>query len=417
MHPFRFLTDFLKFLKMHKKRVLIYSDCDFFAGCENIVNILLKSKKLNNKYDLNFFYRFSSEYYYGLKKRGLLELSQISGTFNISNKHTPKNLFIRILKRLLILFTGPLFFIYNSIVLLVMLLRIKPDIILINNGGFPGSLNCLILSKLSGFYTNAKKKIMIINNQIDKNNYIYKIFPYFLKDSLKSLDYIVSGSEHTLSDYHFKGSSFRYKLKAIPNGISTDRFAISDISNRRKKIYQESSILCFGIVGIFEKRKGHAVLIDAAKKILDFDKNLKFKLFIEGKTDVNLKNMSISYGLNDFIDFIDAGDNISSFYSKTDILVVPSLSNEDMPNVITEAMSFGIPTIGSNIAGIPRQISSGYNGYLCKPGDTENLSKIMIKFIHNPEALNSMSLNCVESYNKDFTPNVCSDEYEKIFEQ
>lgn len=401
---------------MHKKKLLIYSDCDFFAGCENIVDILLSSKDLDRKYNINFFYRHSYEYHNGLKKRGLLNKSKIAGTFNIVKNNSSKNLFTRIINRFLILTTGPIFFIYNSVVLLVMLKRTKPDVILINNGGFPGSLNCLILSKLSGFFVNVKKKIMIINNQIDKNNYIYKIFPYFLKDSLKSLDYIVSGSEHTLTDYRFKNPSFKFKLKAIPNGISTGRFAISDISKRRKKIYKKNNILRFSIVGIFEERKGHKVLIDAAKKILEFDKEIKFNLVIEGKDDNYLRNMTVSYGIENYINFVDAGDNISSFYSKTDVLVVPSLSNEDMPNVITEAMSFGIPTIGSNIAGIPNQVSTGHNGYLCNPGDSENISKIMIKFIHNPEMLNSMSLNCVETYNKKFTPDACSIEYQKIFE-
>ena len=51
------------------KKILIYTDCEYFAGCENIIPVLLKHKKLNLYYNFCLTYRYSKRYYYGLKKK------------------------------------------------------------------------------------------------------------------------------------------------------------------------------------------------------------------------------------------------------------------------------------------------------------------------------------------------------------
>ena len=55
---------------MYNKEVLVYfSDCPFFAGCENMIPNFLNSKEINNTYDVYFFYRKSDPYSTELNNR------------------------------------------------------------------------------------------------------------------------------------------------------------------------------------------------------------------------------------------------------------------------------------------------------------------------------------------------------------
>ncbi|WP_204140062.1 glycosyltransferase family 4 protein [Halomicronema sp. CCY15110] len=72
------------------------------------------------------------------------------------------------------------------------------------------------------------------------------------------------------------------------------------------------------------------------------------------------------------------------FYQIADIEVLPSVSwetldygdhtitvggNEGFPTTHLEAMAFGLPIVGTDIAGVREQITNGENGYLVPPGD------------------------------------------------
>lgn len=55
------------------------------------------------------------------------------------------------------------------------------------------------------------------------------------------------------------------------------------------------------------------------------------------------------------------------FYPQVDVVVVPSLWNDNLPGVVFEALAFGKPVIGSRRGGIPEMIHHGENGLLFEP--------------------------------------------------
>jgi glycosyltransferase involved in cell wall biosynthesis len=76
-------------------------------------------------------------------------------------------------------------------------------------------------------------------------------------------------------------------------------------------------------------------------------------------------------------------------YDACDMLVLPSI-NEGFGLVLSEAMCFSKPLIGSNVGGIPEQILDGVNGYLFRPRDHEELSQYIISLIDHPEVARQM---------------------------
>lgn len=70
-----------------------------------------------------------------------------------------------------------------------------------------------------------------------------------------------------------------------------------------------------------------------------------------------------------------SNDEIYRIYSAADVLVVPSTWQEGLGRVILEAMTCGVPVIGSNRGGIPEVVNEA-TGILIEPVETELLQAI-----------------------------------------
>jgi glycosyltransferase involved in cell wall biosynthesis len=401
-------------------KVLLYSDNDFFAGCENMIAVLMNDAHFRDKYNTVLYYRKSALYEEGLADR-LDSLTSCKGLPLIALRRSKlplairHNIFARVTLRLISIFLMPVTFILNAIMLATHFLSSGKDIIIINNGGYPGAQGCLqaaLVSRLLGF----RKIIMIVNNAAQPPKGFFKILSQ-LYDIMVfwSVNKIITGSEITgLALRHTRGLQSSKSL-VIPNGINSARFESGHVAGRRTKVFNSGCLINFSIIGLHESRKGHLVLLKALKDIMSRRPDLydRIRVSIEGYGD-------LTKGLVAFVDennlsgsvvFQTHVENISKFYMDTDVLVHPSLFSEDLPNVISEAMAFGIPTLGSKIAGIPSQISDGVNGFLIKPGDHMVLSQRMETLIDNSEMLNSMSKECVAKFDMAFSSDVAVGRY------
>jgi glycosyltransferase involved in cell wall biosynthesis len=69
-------------------------------------------------------------------------------------------------------------------------------------------------------------------------------------------------------------------------------------------------------------------------------------------------------------------------YRGSDIFALPS-ENETFGQVFVEAMSCGLPVIGTKVGGIPEIISDSYNGYLIPPNDPSILAQRIEKLLND----------------------------------
>jgi len=67
----------------------------------------------------------------------------------------------------------------------------------------------------------------------------------------------------------------------------------------------------------------------------------------------------------------------TEFYQRSSIVFVPSIWPENLPYVILEAMSYGIPVLASNVGGIPEIVAAGETGLLFEPGDSEQFANAL----------------------------------------
>jgi glycosyltransferase involved in cell wall biosynthesis len=85
-------------------------------------------------------------------------------------------------------------------------------------------------------------------------------------------------------------------------------------------------------------------------------------------------------------------EELTRFYRKARMLVVPSLWFETLPLVIGEAMSEGIPVIASRIGGLPEIVEDGVTGLLFEPGNAKDLASKISRLWGDPALCRSMGL-------------------------
>jgi glycosyltransferase involved in cell wall biosynthesis len=401
-------------------KVILYSDCGFFAGCENMMTVLMNSDDFRNKYSPTFYYRKSRSYEHGLNKRiDYPTLAKPSGVRIIERGQIPKvirdNLTARACWRFFAILASPVCQLLNLVTLFRLLSNSTRETIIINNGGYPGAHSCLqaaVISKLLGF----ERVIMIINNSPRPRRWkLFRFLDYFNRCILASLDVIVTGSDETGLAIKEFGCLDSAKFMTIPNGIEEKHYSDADILLRRSKIFIPKQILKISIVGLHEERKGHFILLESIYKLsarrADLAKYLKVSIEGDGNLTPSLKRYVKETNISHIVRFVGHATNMSAFYADTDILVLPSLHSEDLPNVISEAMLFGVPTIGSKIAGIPSQIEEEFNGFLIESGDSDQLALKIEEFLENTSLLTRMSANCVDRFYEKFHSDVAISQY------
>jgi GT2 family glycosyltransferase/glycosyltransferase involved in cell wall biosynthesis len=73
-----------------------------------------------------------------------------------------------------------------------------------------------------------------------------------------------------------------------------------------------------------------------------------------------------------------------------DVLVVPSIWEENSPLVIREAFLMGVPVVASRIGGIPEIVDEGRNGLLFEAGDAAALRQALSRLIEEPGLLDRL---------------------------
>ncbi|KLV03971.1 hypothetical protein ABT56_17240 [Photobacterium aquae] len=162
------------------------------------------------------------------------------------------------------------------------------------------------------------------------------------KTLLKSNNVIYVTSNYLQSHYPTNG---RYI------GVSDAR--VNELKDIKKLSHGKR--IRIGVIGNPSLRiKGIKTLFDAFS-LLDND---KYELsIVGGGLDSPLEEEMRKYKNIEQLGFISDRDKLNNWFSCIDIYVQPSLT-EGLPRSILEAMSFGIPVIGTYVGGIPEIVDS-----------------------------------------------------------
>lgn len=411
---------------MCKPRVLIFSDCYIFGGSEKLISYLLKNASLNENFNLLFSYRKHDDYIKGLKNECLLDRDKNFPLFLFSNRSLFHKIDCFILNKYFRYFLKSPFFlldilkiytVLNILIFVRLLITIKPEIIHINNGGYPGAETCSNLF-LANFLITRAKTIYQINNLTDhSSNVIHKIFDNFLNDNASCF---ITASFKAKNELVSRRGFNPEKCYVVNNCVPLAKFFF-DKKEIRSQLNIPSNGFLVVSVAFLTKRKGQIYLIEAINTLLRENIVQRDRFFCaligNGEDYELLSNRINELGLLKNIFLLGYKNNSDDYINASDLFILPSISNEDMPLVILSALGYGKPIISTDFAGISQVINSGHNGLLVDiqlDSLTMNLVSAIKTLYYDIELRTKLGQNAKDTYSE-YSPIVYGENLKNIY--
>lgn len=136
--------------------------------------------------------------------------------------------------------------------------------------------------------------------------------------------------------------------------------------------------------GRLTKQKDHASLITALHQLADADIDFTATIAGDGPLLQTLKTLAASLGAR--IRFAGALERaaLETEYRDADVFVLSSRW-EGCPNVILEAMAYGLPVVATNVGGVPELVKDGETGILVPAENPAALADALRQIIIDPK--------------------------------
>jgi len=155
----------------------------------------------------------------------------------------------------------------------------------------------------------------------------------------------------TINDEMQSYFSYKNNQQLIPLGIDTDYYSPDLFPEKGGEDKVFHIITVANLVPV----KGLEVLIKAINTLKDETIQLTVLGDYESEYGAYLQSLCKTFGIDKQVIFIGKKPDVRPYLAAADLYVIPTLDKgrkEGMPMALIEAMSMGIPVLGSNISGI-----------------------------------------------------------------
>jgi glycosyltransferase involved in cell wall biosynthesis len=175
---------------------------------------------------------------------------------------------------------------------------------------------------------------------------------------------------------HVRALAPAAKLESVPNVVDTDVF-VSDGAERRNappRLVTVASLI---------ERKGHRHLIAALAGLRQAGRSLPLDVIGDGPLRPELEALARSLRVDDLVTFHGAKEkaDVAAALRRADVFVLASLW-ENLPCVMLEAMSTGLPIVATRVGGVPEVVDPG-QGILVVPGSADALADGLGEIVSN----------------------------------
>jgi len=194
------------------------------------------------------------------------------------------------------------------------------------------------------------------------------------------------------------------KIISNPAGVDEERFSPkinADYIRRDSRIGKDDFLL--GIVAMLRNWKGHRYLLESIKALGDKIPNIKVLITGKGPQERNIRNYIRDNGLTKKVTMMGYREDVPQILRSLDLFVLPSYSNEGIPQGILQAMAMGIPVISTPTGGIGEVVRNGQTGMLVAPRSARALSEAIYWAYRNREETVQMAHKARELILKKYT--------------
>jgi len=251
------------------------------------------------------------------------------------------------------------------------------------------------------------KKPLIIHSFGLKCDILVKIFfsgdpNIHIISGIRSIDPWRTWMHHILEKFRINKIDKWISNTKIGKTIYMERYKVKE--ERIKVIYNDVNIplvqkdrTLFSMpkivfLGNIQERKGIYELLKAIQIVKKEDMQFILHLYGNDFTNKNFLKLILDLDIQDRIAYHGFEFDKERIFKNAFFLVAPSYW-EGFSNSIIEALSFGVPVIGTDVGGTPEIIKDRWNGLLVRAKDSQGLAKAMKDLLLHPEVAMQYGVN------------------------
>lgn len=197
-------------------------------------------------------------------------------------------------------------------------------------------------------------------------------------DLSNQVDAVVGVSQAILNTHLQHGLFARTPIKRV---IYNARDLPAPRPKAPKAQGQEGHVV-FGFIGAVTEVKGVEPLIHAFMEARRTCPNISLR--IAGAGEESFVSRLKAIAPSDVVSFVGRTDAMA-FFSQIDVCIAPSQWHDPLPGVVFEALSQGVPVIGSSTGGIPEMVQHQTNGLLFDPRKPVTLTDAICMLATDPK--------------------------------
>lgn len=203
----------------------------------------------------------------------------------------------------------------------------------------------------------------------------------------------------------------RSPISVVPNGVPA--------AAAQKLPRQPGQPWTIGMVALLRQRKGLETLLHALPKLRQHS-DVRLRIvgsFTPPEYGDQMLSLASRLGVKEYVDWTGFTRNVNHELVQMDVVVLPSVLPEGMPMVLLEAMSAGVPIVGSNVDGITDVIRHESNGLLFAPGNVESLASQLTRIVSGEISWNALREECLADYRQLFSDNAMAANMARVYDE
>lgn len=229
-------------------------------------------------------------------------------------------------------------------------------------------------------------------------------------------DHVVTVSKF-VENYLVEAGVPRTGISTIATGVDFSRYDRSTVQgNLRDELGLATDSLLIGTVAILRAKKGHAEILDAVPEVLKRFPGAHFVFAGDGAQTANLKARIAAEGLGENVHLLGLRRDVTNVLASLDIFVLPT-HQEALGTAFIEAGAMGLPTVASNVDGVPEVVQDGRTGLLVPAQDGKALVEPICRLLADPVYRQGMGANAAEFVRRKFAREVMAEGMERLYQQ
>jgi glycosyltransferase involved in cell wall biosynthesis len=236
----------------------------------------------------------------------------------------------------------------------------------------------------------------------------------------------LGGADAIVTDSHFRAEEIKQwlgstapQLHVIPTGLETPQATRSASEVRQLlDLPLDPSLRIVGQISGLVEFKGHETLLESAVDVLNREPNSLFlcvgfsRGFIEYEQRLHARIAEL--GLSDRFLIRSYPGSIGDVWQLFDVFAHPSRF-DSLPLVVVEAMAVGVPSVVTNVGGIPEVIRHENSGIVVNIDDVEAMANGIVRQLRDPANADRMKKNARHYYEQNLTPHAMTSALQDVY--